>query len=105
MDWANQQGKLNWAAGCRCPPVVELRESFRAGTDQKGTRVPMFIPRDEHCIWGVLPGRRQRARGNARFRPWRARQSLWCTRKMWHSARWFGCPDRSAQLMRPVRDA
>ena len=54
---------------------------------------------------GVLSVSRQRARDNARFRPWRARQSLWCTRKMWHSARRFGCPDRSAQLMRPVRDA
>ena len=54
---------------------------------------------------GVYTVRRQRARDNARFRARRARQSLWCTRKMWHSARWFGCPDRSAQLMRPVRDA
>jgi hypothetical protein len=54
---------------------------------------------------GVYTGRRQRARDNARFRARRARQSLWCTRKMWHSARRFGCPDRSAQLMRPVRDA
>ena len=62
-------------------------------------------PRDDHCTWGVYTVHRRLSHDNARFRARRARQSLWCTRKMWHSARWFGCPDRSAQLMRPVRDA
>ena len=37
LDWANYQGKLNWAAGCRCLPVVALRGSFRAGTDVQVT--------------------------------------------------------------------
>ena len=99
------------AAHPRCsghPSETLLRKMFAVSRYRSTGNKPMQIHGDNLSLGpevGVLPVSRQRARGNARFRPRRARQSPWCVRKMWHSARWFGCPDRSAQLMRPVRDA
>ena len=90
------------------PSGTVLRKINAVSRCRRTANTPMQVHGDRLSLGpevGVLSVRGQRARGNARFRPRRACQSLWCTRKMWHSARWFGCPDRSAQLMRPVRDA